>query len=326
MEEYSAKFRKLFEEAGMKAWSVEFPVVCSDENIAKIIDFSKQLPEIPDAFIGIGGGQTCDMVKAIGVYFRKAVFCCPTSLATDAPTSTHTIVNNPGKQSRLDFHYKNPDYVIVDTAVTINSPLIMYRSGLGDALATYIEAEASYAHNNINNVTGFRYKPTILAMSAAKACYDTILEKGRAAYRSAASHIRTQAYEDVSEATTLLSGLGFECTGVSIAHALQAGFVRLKKPMLHGLGVGYCTLIELLLENNIARFEEIYSFCSDVGLPVCTAELGITEEDKEESINAVLDEVYPSRWNITNEPFHVSREMLKNAILYLDAYTAEKLR
>ena len=66
-----------------------------------------------------------------------------------------------------------------------------------------------------------------------------LLSKGREALLAARHHLRTPAYEDVVEATVLLSGLGFECTGVSIAHGLEAGFHVLPiRPLLHGTGVG----------------------------------------------------------------------------------------
>jgi len=83
----------------------------------------------------MGGGQTCDINKAVGATFRKAFISVPTSLATDAPTSTHTIINNEGQMPYLMIHYKNPDYVVVDTEITINAPLSMFISGIGDALA-----------------------------------------------------------------------------------------------------------------------------------------------------------------------------------------------
>lgn len=197
-------------------------------------------------------------------------------------------------------------------------------SGIGDALATYIEAQASFANNNVCNAGAGDYRPTLMAMSAAKLSYEILLEEGRSAIRAARQHLRTPAYEDVVEATVLLSGLGFECTGVSIAHGLQAGFHVLPvKPLLHGTGVGYCTLIQLIVQND-SRFGEIFSFCRDIGLPVCTQDLGLTPENRDASICALVDEVYGKRWNVANVPHYFSRQTLIDAIYYLDAYAAEQ--
>ena len=322
---YKTKIPQMFADAGMTAYTAEFSGKSSTAALEDLKARCRALPQMPDSFIGIGGGQTCDINKAVGAAFRKAIINVPTSLATDAPTSTHTIINDEGQLPYLLVHYKNPDYVVVDTAITVQSPLHMFISGIGDALATYVEAEASLANNNVNNVCGGRYKPTLLGMATAKLAYDVLLEKGRAAVRAARSHLRTPAYEDVAEATILLSGLGFECTGVAIAHGLQAGFHVLPgKPLMHGQGVGYCMLVQLVIENNVPRFEELFDFCRDVGLPVCTADLGLTEENRDESVEKLVDAVYGKRWNVSNMPMHISRDMLISAVYYLDAYAAER--
>ena len=322
--EYSVKIPEMFAAEGMTAYTVEYAGASSDAVLNNLLDFCKTLPEMPDTFIGIGGGQTCDITKAVGATFRKAFIMCPTALTTDAPTSTHTIINNPNEQPRLMFHYKNPDYVVVDTEITIKSPTWMLVSGIGDALATYIEAEASFANNNINNVSG-GYRPTLLSMNVAKLSYDVLMNKGRAAIRASKKQLRTPAYEDVVEATVLLSGLGFECTGVSLAHGLQAGFHVLPVHLLHGTGVGYCTLVQLVIENNMERFAEVFDFCKDVGIPVSTDQLGLTDENRMECINALVDDVYGKRWNVSNMPHYFSRETLVDAILYLDAYAADHI-
>ena len=319
--EYSVKIPAMFEAAGMKAYNVEFGGPSSEAELARLVDFCKALPEIPDTFIGIGGGQTCDINKAVGATFRKNWISVPTALTTDAPTSTHTIINNPGEQNKLMFHHKNPDYVVVDTEITIKSPAWMLISGIGDALATYVEAEASYANNNISNAG---YKPALLGMAVAKLSYEILLEKGEAAMLAAQSGLRTPAYEDVVEATVLLSGIGFECTGISIAHGLQAGFHVLPVPhILHGTGVGYCTLIQLIVQNRLLQFAEVFDFCRRVGIPTSTAELGLTDENRAAAIEALVDDVYGKRWNIANVPHHFDRSTLVNAIYYLDAYTAK---
>lgn len=324
-QQYSVEIPQMFAEAGMTVYTVEYSGACCDAKLNELLDFCKTLPEIPEAFIGIGGGQACDITKAVGAHFRKAFIMVPTVLTTDAPTSASTIINNPGEQNRPVNHYKNPDYVVVDTDITIQAPPHMLISGIGDALATYIEARASFANNNVNYVGGGGYRPTLLSMNIAKLCFDVLMEKGRAAMLAAKNHLRTPAYEDVVEATALLSGLGFENTSVAMAHGLDAGFECLPIRVLHGTGVGYCTLVQLIVENDLELFEQVFDFCKDVGVPVSTYQLGLTEENRMESINALVDNVHGKRWSVSNLPVHVSRSTLLNAILYLDAYAAEHL-
>ena len=328
-DDYSVKVPKMFEEAGMTAYAIKFPGFAGKEELDQMIAEVEALPEVPETFIGMGGGQAVDINKAVAAHFKKNWISFPTALSCDAPTFMHTIVNHRGKQNELVFHYKNPDYVVVDTEVTINSPASLFAAGIGDAMATYFEAEASYAHNNTCNAGHLEnadhpddYKPTLLGMAAAKLCYEILARDGVKAMRAAKAHLRTPAYENVAEATTLLSGLGCENTGVSIAHGLSAGFGTVGLHVPHGIGVGYCLLIQLIIQND-DRFEEIFEFNKAVGLPVCSAQIGMDQEKKDEIIAQLVDNVYGKRWNVTNEPFYFEPGMLIDAIKYLDVYAEE---
>ena len=75
---------------------------------------------------------------------------------------------------------KNPDLVVVDTNVVAAAPLRMTVAGMGDALATYFEARSCAAAHGANEHGG---APGHLALVAARACYDTLMECGVAAKR-----------------------------------------------------------------------------------------------------------------------------------------------
>ena len=322
-DEFAESVPKMFEEAGMRAYAVKFPGYSGHKELADMLEYVKTLPEVPDTFIGMGGGQTVDINKAVAAKLRKNWISFSTALTTDAPTLSHTIINNPGAQNEIMFHYKNPDFVVVDTEVTIKAPAWMLVSGIGDALATYFEAEASFKNNNVCNSGLDDYRPTLLGLSTAKLCCDVLLKEGVAAVRAANNHLRTPVYEDVVEAVTLLSGVGCENTGFSVAHGLQAAFpAALPKHFPHGIGVGYCTLVQLVLENH-EMFEEVFEFCKAVGLPVCTADLEVPADKRDEIVQALVDEVYGRRWQVTNVPFIYEKSSLVDSIKYLDAYAEE---
>ena len=57
-EEYQKKIPQMFADCGMKAYAVEFSGKSSDQALQRLVEYTKTLPEIPDTFIGIGGGQT----------------------------------------------------------------------------------------------------------------------------------------------------------------------------------------------------------------------------------------------------------------------------
>ncbi len=62
-----------------------------------------------------------------------------------------------------------------------------------------------------------------MAMSAAKLSYDILLEKGRSAIRAARQHLRTPAYEDVVEATVLLSAWDLSAPASPLPTACRPG-------------------------------------------------------------------------------------------------------
>ena len=106
-------------------------------------------------------------------------------------------------------------------------------AGIGDAFATWFEADAcdkAYAENMIGGL------PTRTAIAIARLCYDIIYEYGYQAKLSVEQGVVTQALEDVIEACTLLSGLGFESGGLAAAHALQDGFTAIPETseLTHG--------------------------------------------------------------------------------------------
>src|SRR5262249_62431917 len=65
--------------------------------------------------------------------------------------------------------------------------------------------------------------PTRIALALAELCYRTLLEDGADALRAAQAQVVTPALERLVEANPLLSGLGFESSGLAAAHAVHNG-------------------------------------------------------------------------------------------------------
>ncbi|SFP33094.1 glycerol 2-dehydrogenase (NAD+) [Oscillibacter sp. PC13] len=326
-ETYSQKFEAMFAAAGMTAFCESFRGDCTDEEIHRLAAIVKD--NRLEVVIGLGGGKTCDTAKAVGYLGHAARFICPTSLSTDAPTSCHSIVSQPDRTTYLLRQRCNPEFVIVDTAIAVRSPVRMLVAGLGDALATYIEARAvAECSNQINVGVGILdrgYRMTRLSMAASKLAFDLILEKGRSAVLAAKKQIDTEAFEDIAEANTLLSGLGFENTSCAIAHGIEMALHTLPETarMLHGEMVGYGALVELVLEDRPeSEFRAVYNFCRDVGLPLTLGDLGITDHVAEK-LDAALEFGLGNISILLNEPFVVTKERLLHAILYLEALRDE---
>src|SRR5699024_7644546 len=107
-----------------------------------------------DVVIGLGGGKTIDTAKAVGDALGIAVVVAPTTASTDAPTSALSVIySDDGVFEGYKFYTKNPDLVLVDSKVIVNAPVFLLASGMGDAMATFVETRASLKRNS-NTMAG----------------------------------------------------------------------------------------------------------------------------------------------------------------------------
>ena len=160
------------------------------------------------------------------------------------------------------------------------------------------------------------------AMNLAQLCYDTLMENGVQAMIAAKEGICTKAVENVIEANTYLSGIGFESGGLAGAHAIHNGFTVLDEchHMYHGEKVAFGTITQLVLENIPAEeLEDIIDWCIELGLPVTLKELGITEVT-DEKLMAVATAACAENDTLHNMPFEVTPETVCAAIKAADAY------
>lgn len=289
---------------------------CSRHEITRL---QKRAGDSTNAVIGIGGGKTIDTVKAVAYYLKVPVVIVPTIAATDAPTSALSVIyTENGVFEEYLFLPRNPDLVLLDTAVIAKAPPRFLASGMGDALATYFEAEAC-ATSQARSMAGGRI--TLAARSLARLCYETLLEYGEQALWAAKRQVVTPALEYIVEANTLLSGLGFESGGLAAAHAIHNGLTALEEThdAFHGEKVAFSTLVQLVMEGrSTEEIEEVMDFCSAIGLPVTLARLGVNQVEPHR-IMEVAKAATKEGETIHNMPFPVTAEMVRDAIVAADA-------
>jgi len=205
----------------------------------------------------------------------------------------------------------------MDEDVIAQSPVRLLVSGMGDALATFIEAKAARKSGALN-MGGF--PPANAAYELAHLCYNTIISEGYKAMIASRNKVKTKAVADIIEANTYLSGIGFESGCLAAAHAIHDGLTVIHEfhNMQHGEKVAFGTLTELVLEDApMDEIEEILDFCTSVGLPVCFADMGY--EPSREQIMAAAVGACGEGETMCNEPMEVTPEDVYAAFITADA-------
>lgn len=289
---------------------------CSKNEINRIIENVKK--ENLNVIIGIGGGKTLDTAKAVAYFANLPVIIVPTIASTDAPCSALSVLyTDAGQFDRYLFLKTNPNIVIVDSQVIAQAPSRLLVSGMGDALATYFEARACHRSNAMTIAGG---TCSLAALNLAKLCYETLLVDGTLAKASVDHHVNSQALENIIEANTYLSGVGFESGGLAAAHAIHNGLTALEDchHMYHGEKVAFGTLVQLVLENaKKEEIDEVLTFCRELGLPTCLKDLGI-ENPTEDQLMMVATASCDPQDTMHNMPFEVTPIDVYSAIVVAD--------
>lgn len=300
---------------------IRFGGEVSPGEITRVSDAAKDAGA--DAIVGVGGGKTLDTAKAVAHPSRIPLVIVPTIASTDAPTSALAVVyDDEGAFLEYRFFGRNPDVVLVDTALIAQAPVRFLVAGIGDGLATFFEAESSASTRKPTMAGG---PPLQAATTLARLCYETLLTNGLAARQAAERGVVTPALERVVEANTLLSGLGFESGGLGAAHSIHNGLTALHETHAywHGEKVAFGLIAMLVLEGRPQELiDEVVDFCLRVGLPVTLGDIGV--EADADTLAPVGEAACAESETIHNEPIQVTPSMVVGAMLAADAVGAQR--
>jgi glycerol dehydrogenase len=243
------------------------------------------------------------------------VVIVPTIASTDAPTSALAVIYTPeGEFSEYLLFPSNPNMVIMDTAIIAAAPVRLIVAGMGDALSTWFEARANMASGKTTMAGG---APTRAAQALAKLCFDTLMADGLKAKVAVENKVSTKAVENIIEANTYLSGIGFESSGLAAAHAIHNGLTKLEEchHLLHGEKVAFGTLTQLVLENApLEEINQVIAFCKSIGLPTNLHDMGVKTIDREKLLS-VAEASCAEGETIHNMPFPITAQAVLSAIL-----------
>jgi glycerol dehydrogenase len=276
-----------------------------------------------DVAVALGGGSTIDAVKAAGYLAGIRWADCPTVASTDAPCSALSVIyTEEGEFEEYRFFPRNPELVLVDSQLVANAPVAFLIAGVGDALATWLEARATARSNSKTMAGGL---PTVTGTALAQLSWDVLWENALPAIDAVMDNQVTPAVEKVIEANTLLSGLGFESGGLAAAHAIHNGLtaVPMTHGLMHGQKVNIGSVTQLVLEgaptSDIRAFIE---FTTRVGLPNTLTEVGLRADDSD-SLKKVADAATVEGETIHSMPFDVGSEDVASALVSIERFAVQ---
>jgi len=285
-----------------------------------------------DVVIGVGGGKAVDTAKAVGIRNELTVVTVPTIASTDAPTSALSAIYTepyPGEFLEIRFWPKNPDLVLVDTAVVASAPPRFLAAGMGDA-SSKIWAALVVKQGGGNNYVFMEYddgkaytplKPFDIAEELAKMSWKILRSYGELALESNRHGIASSALEQVVYAITLLSGLAFENGGLAAAHSIYHGLTvlwnEMKPRQYYGELVAFSTLVQLVLEGRYGEAVKYIRWAHSVGLPITLEEIGL-KDISDEKLWKVTEKATAPGESIHNEPFEASPDKVFRAIREAD--------
>ena len=159
------------------------------------------------------------------------------------------------------------------------------------------------------------------ALALAELCYKTVLADGLAAIEALHHQEPSDALEHLVEANTLLSGLGFESSGLAAAHAIHNGLTTAPGThgYMHGEKVAFGLVAQLMLESQPnSVVEELLTFSNSVGLPTTFVDIGIGNPSKE-ILETVAKRASAAGETIHNEPITVTPTLVLEAMRAADS-------
>jgi glycerol dehydrogenase len=305
-------------EAQLDLFEVLFNGECTKEEAHRVLAVAKEAG--CDVIVGVGGGKLIDTAKAAAATGNLPMIIVPTIASNDAPTSACTVwYNKEGECTGFDFWNYNPNIVLVDTGIIADAPVRYLVAGIGDALATWPEANAASKSHAVSCAGGVQ---TMTALNMAKLCFDMIMEFGLEAKSDVENHVVTPALEKVIEATTLLSGVGWESGGLACAHAI-ANFLPVfheTHGFMHGEKVAFGLISQICLEEDLSSDEmyRIVDFMIQVGLPVTFEDLKMQDVSRERIMDFAKIAAAEGSF-IHNHNFKVTADSVFDAMIAADS-------
>ena len=238
-----------------------------------------------DVIVGIGGGLVLDTAKAIANQLNIEVVLIPTVAGTCAASTPLSVIYSPeGVFERVAYHRRSSYLTLIDPSFLIHAPIDYLKSGIGDTLTKWYEAEAI-----IRNANDERSQSLFVQAALSQSVFirDILLKESIEAVQNSEAGNVTLSFTKTIEAVITLAGtvggFGGRYGRMSGAHAIHNGlsFIEETHTILHGQKVAYGILVQLALENRLDEIEALLSYYQKLGFPTNLADLNIVDNQPE---------------------------------------------
>ena len=265
-----------------------------------------------DFVIGVGGGKAIDTSKCVADMLKIPVVTVPTIASTCAASSALAVIYDENHTYEGFWNLPRPaHHCFIDTEIIVNAPDMYFRAGIGDTLAKFYEVEFSARGRQ----TTFKDD---LGISISRMSREPLMRRAVQAYSDCRSHVITSDVEETAliilVSTGMVSMLINSDFNGAMAHALFYGLTVIpgfEEKFLHGDVVGYCTIVQLVLDGQTDEAEKIRRLLWEMGVETTLSERGI---------NVIYDELLPVFEAAVKDPdmkvipYKITPEMIFKAI------------